>query len=224
MRRGFCVALVLLVAACIAIPVGSRVSIDDGLPDALPLEAGECVTVCGEDGSPTDCPVTSIYFSGGCKCVFRPNLIGETAKLLLEADPAPGAFAVRPFDELAPEPSSGEADDGSGVGLFGISTAKAVALRVRYVIWVKERRDSSVYVPLYLVPFGIAVCGLETVLEARVYEASSGRLVGVDTVTAGGPYVLLAYMLHVLFHSDTQKDARCRVAEQIAAKLTRDRQ
>ncbi|MBI2964437.1 MAG: hypothetical protein HYY35_11835 [Deltaproteobacteria bacterium] len=67
--------------------------------------------------------------------------------------------------------------------------------------------------------FGVAACGHETTLEARVWEVPSGTYVGSVSAAAAGEFVVLSYLVNVLFVPSTQDRATSQLVDELRRKL-----
>ena len=73
---------------------------------------------------------------------------------------------------------------GLNVKLSDIFTAKVLENHVRYLLFVNEKVETTIHVPLYFFPGGVAACGHKTILEAGIWEMPSGRFIGTLTASA----------------------------------------
>jgi hypothetical protein len=223
---GYVLVFLTLVSGCIHIPVPSRSTIEDKLQAMNPIEEGDVVVVDGTytstgTGQSFAESVTD-YFTYGCRQTLgngntKSNLIGA----ILKVNPRPGKFVVKDLVEVEKE---GDPDCTAGsdsiLCRLNLSKNRISIDHLRYAIYVKENFETKVHVPLYAPPFGIASCGHRTVLEADVWELPTEKFVGSFTVAAAGEFAVAAYMAHLAFYSNTQKDATERLAREIVEKLT----
>jgi hypothetical protein len=224
-RHGWFLILLALFSGCIHVPKSSEITIEDRLGTIEPMGREDVLVVYGENApvQEKDSMKSMIgsYVTAGCGVSAHPDTIGELIRTILKANPQPGRFAVRHAKDLEtekdPECTTTRADS----ILCGLNLTKARVLtdNLRYAIHVRENFEAKVHVPLYLPPFGIASCGNKTVLETTVWELSTEKCLGSFYVSAEGEYTVLAYLLHVVAVSDTQKDAMERLAMEIIERL-----
>jgi hypothetical protein len=217
----WCIFVILflpLISGCFHLPAPSTESINDKLSVGKPIEKGEAILICGKNalrpvrfGEP--------YFTMGCMPDFQDDTVGQLTKYMLLLNPVPGQLAIKTLSELQgagpiikfSEPILSE---------LGISESKALQERLRYVFFVNEKVDTTIHLPLYLVPFGVAACGNHTTLEATIWEVPSGNVIGTITASSKGEFVGLAYMVHLLFIPQTQSEAGLQLTKEILKKLT----
>lgn len=213
-RPGWCLALLILFAGCVHVPVSSDIVVADNLQATAPLEPGDVLLVYGENAAPPEKNAAVTYFTAGCQEGFHRNTVGGLARLILKANPQPGRFAVRVV--------KGPQED-AGTGTMPVfpdfRQDAASAERLRYAVHVKERFEASVHMPLYVSPFGVASCSNKTVLEARVWDLPTQKPLGSFSVTAEGEYTVAAWVFHVIVSPDTQRDAAERLAREVVARL-----
>lgn len=212
-----CIALAAI-PGCIVLPAPSTESIDDRTTQFRPLENGEKVFIYGFNGTP---PTYwgEPYFSMGCINYYTNGTDEVFTRLILKLNPVPGQFALIEATELG--------GDGAMVALSGpsppeidISVKTAEKERLRYVILLRETLDTSLHIPLYVIPFGIATCNNKSVLEASIWEVPSGDSLGSVSVTSTGEFIGLAWIFHILFDPETQRKATMMLAEDVLKKLT----
>jgi len=220
-RCGWILALLVLFAGCVHVPVSSDVVVNDKLQVAPPLEPGDVLLVYGENAAPPEQNDAVTYFTAGCQGAFHRNTLGELVKTILKVNPQPGRFAVRHVKEAQKEDAADRTETRSDSILRRLDLSKAVVSRdrLRYAVHVKETFEASVHMPLYVSPFGVASCSNKTVLESRVWDLPAERFLGSFTVTAEGEFTVVAYLLHLVVSPDTQKDAMEKLAWEIVARL-----
>lgn len=220
-RPGWCLALLILFAGCVHVPVSSDIVVADKLVATSPLEPGDVLLVYGENAAPPEQNAAVTYFTAGCQGGFHRNTVGGLARLILKANPQPGRFAVRVVKGLQKEAGTGRpaAEAGTPPAFPDFQQGAAPAERLRYAVRVKESFEAAVHMPLYVSPFGIASCSNKTVLEARVWDLPAQKSIGSFTVTAEGQYTVAAWVLHVVVAPDTQQDAAERLAQEIVTRL-----
>lgn len=213
-RPGWCLALLILFAGCVHVPVSSDIVVADNLQATAPLEPGDVLLVYGENAAPPEKNAAVTYFTAGCQEGFHRNTVGGLARLILKANPQPGRFAVRVVK--GPQEDAGT---GTMPAFPDFRQDAASAERLRYAVHVKERFEASVHMPLYVSPFGVASCSNKTVLEARVWDLPTQKPLGSFSVTAEGEYTVAAWVFHVIVSPDTQRDAAERLAREVVARL-----
>jgi len=162
-----------LISGCIHLPSPTTQTINDKLSIPMPIEKGETILIYGKNARK---PVYfgEPYFSMGC-IDFRGDTLEQLTKYMLLLNPAPGQFSIKTLRELQDGEPSIDLNEPILTGL-NISDSKALQERLRYVIYVNEKVDTTLHVPLYIVPFGVASCGNEAVLEATIWEVPSRNL------------------------------------------------
>jgi len=220
-RTGRCLALLILLAGCVHVPVTSNLVVTDRLEAASPLEPGDVLLVYGENAAPPEQNAAVTYFTAGCQGGFHRNSVGGLARLILRANPQPGRFAVRVVKGPQDEAGAGRPDaEAAAMPSFpDLRQDAAPAERLRYAVRVKESFEAAVHMPLYVSPFGVASCSNKTVLEARVWDLPARKSLGSFSVAAEGEYTVAAYVFHVIVSPDTQRDAAERLAREIVARL-----
>lgn len=220
-RSGWCLALLILFAGCVHVPVSSNLVVADNLQATAPLEPGDVLLVYGENAAPPEQNAAAAYFTAGCQGGFHRNTVGGLARLILKANPQPGRFAVRVVKGPQEEAGAGrpEAETATTPAFPDFRKDAAPAGRLRYAVHVKESVEAAVHVPLYVSPFGVASCSNKTVLEARVWDLPERKSLGSFSVAAEGEYTVAAYVFHVIVSPDTQRDAAERLAREIVARL-----
>lgn len=220
-RPGWCLALLILFAGCVHVPVSSDIVVADNLQAAAPLEPGDVLLVYGQNATPPEPNAAVTYFTAGCQGGFHRNTVGGLARLILKANPQPGRFAVRVVKGPQEEAGTGrpEAEAGTMPAFPDFRQDVAPAERLRYAVHVKESFEAAVHIPLYAPPFGVASCSNKTVLEARVWDLPARKPIGSFSVTAEGKYTAAGYILTVIVSPDTQWDAAERLAREIVARL-----
>ena len=217
--RCICFILILsLFSACIPLPAPSTETIKDNLSLAKPIEKGESILVHSRSaerpkyfGEP--------YFSMGCMLDYQVNALDQLTKYLLKLNPVPGQFAIKSEEELKGESPTIKFSE-PAYDMIEISESMALKERLRYVIFVTEKIDTTLHLPLYIIPFGIAECSNETTLDATVWEVPSGNLIGTMTISSKGDFLGLAWIFHVVFLPDTQSKALLLLTQEILKKLT----
>ncbi len=217
---GWIIVFTTIISGCAMIPVPSHSSVDNQLPSAQPLGKGETIVVYGVDADlpkPADHP----YFIFWCRSLpFKPNTIGRLTDSIRDGNPA--LLATKGLSkELESILGVEVPHTGLDLKLSDIFTAKVVENHVHYLLFVKEKVDSTIHVPLYFIPGGVAACGNETILEAGVWEMPSGKFIGTLTASAQSEFVVLAWMGHLLFVPDTQASAVQKLAQEIMEKAAR---
>ena len=219
-------AIVLLpfIYGCIPIYVPSVLEVDDKLLITQPQEKGDTIQLFGDNAAQPHL-FGKPYFTMGCIMEFYRDTVGELKQKILMINPDPGRFAIRGSDELDFEALHKDALHNLAGGerilkRLGISETKAFDEHLRYVVYVKERLETTVYIPLYAIPIGVASCGVETVLEASISEWPSEKVAGTLIISAKGIFVGLAFGIHLLIFPETQEDATRKLAELLVEKLT----
>lgn len=223
---GCVLVLLVLISGCVHIPVPSRSTIEDKLQAINPLEEGDVVVVDGiYTSTGTGQSFTEFvtdYFTYGCShAPSNGNTTSNLIRAILKVNPSPGKFAVRDLGEVEKE-GDPECTAGSDSILCRLKLSKSKVLmdQLRYAIHVRENFETKVHVPLYAPPFGVASCGHRTVLMADIWELPTEKFVGSFAVSAAGEFAVAAYMAHLAFYSDTQKDATERLAREIVGRFT----
>jgi hypothetical protein len=214
----FVILSLAFISGCFHLPAPSTETINDKLSLAKPIEKGETIIICGNNAS-RPARFGEPYFTMGCMPDFQDDTVGQVTRYMLLLNPVPGQFAIKTSSEFQgagpiikfSEPILSE---------LGISEAKAIQEHLRYIIFINEKIDTTIHVPLYLIPFGAAACGNQTTLEATICEAPSGNCIGTITTSSKGEFVGLAYMAHLLFIPQTQSEAALKFTKEILKKLT----
>jgi hypothetical protein len=219
---GRVLALLVLSAGCVHVPVSSDIVVNDGLQAIPPLEQGDVLLVYGENASPPEQSAIGSYFTAGCFVAFHGNTVGELIKTILKVNPQPGRFAVSHIKEVDTEAGADLTATGTDAIMRRLDLAKIGVSRdhLRYVIHVKENFEATAHMPLYASPFGLASCSNRTVLQAGIWDLQTERFIGSFSVSADGQFTVLAYLFHLVVSPDTQKDAMERFAREIVMKLT----
>jgi len=215
----FLIILILpIFSGCIPLPAPSTETIKDELSLTKTIEKGETILVYGNNaqrphyfGEP--------YFSMGCMLDYQSDTVNQLSKYILKLNPVPGQFAIKTLDELqGTEPPLKFSDP--ILTELNISESIAAQERLRYVIFVNEKIDNTLHIPIYLIPFGISACSNETVLEATIWDVPSGNLIGTITASSKGEFTGLAWILHVVFMPQTQSNASLLLTKELLKKLT----
>jgi hypothetical protein len=206
------------ISGCFHLPSPSTETVDDKLSLVKPIEMGDTICIYGNNASRPGY-FGEPYFTMGCMLDFKNDTIEQLTRYMLLLNPVPGQFAIKELRELQGAEPFIKFSEPILTELY-ISESKALKERLRYVIFVNEKIDTAIHMPLYIIPFGIAACGNETVLEATIWEVPSGNLIGTITASSKGEFLGLAYMLHVVFIPQTQSGAALKLAQEILKKLT----
>jgi hypothetical protein len=150
---------------------------------------------------------------------YQNNALDQLTNYLLKLNPVPGQFAIKNEEELKGGSPTIKFSD-PAYDMVEISESTALKERLRYVIFVTEKIDTTLHLPLYIIPFGIAECSNKTTLDATIWEVPSGNLVGTMTVSSTGDFLGLAWVFHVVFLPDTQSKAFLLFTKEILKKLT----
>jgi len=220
-RQGLMLLLLALFPGCVHVPMSSETAIHDPLATIEPVEQGEVIVVYGKNAPPPKQSIAGSYFTANCAATSQMDTIGELIKTILRVNPQPGRFAVRHLKDLQKDKDL-DCPTGNGDSILcrlKLSKAQVAAERLRYAIYVQEKFDANIHVPLYAAPFGIASCSNKTVLDVTVWELSTEKRLGSFSVSAEGEYTVLAYMFHIVVFRDTQKDATERLAREIILLL-----
>jgi hypothetical protein len=89
---------------------------------------------------------------------FKNDTIEQLTRYMLLLNPVPGQFAIKEISELQGTAPFIKFSEPILTELY-ISESKALKERLRYVIFVNEKIDTAIHMPLYIIPFGIAACG-----------------------------------------------------------------
>lgn len=215
-----CVIVLLpFIYGCIPISVPSVLEVDDKLLITQPLEKGDTILLYGDNAVQPDL-FAAPELTMGCMLEFHRDTVRELGHKILMINPDPGRFAIRRLSDLAPERPLNLPGGEPILRRWGISETKATDDRLRYVVYLKERVETTVYIPLYIIPFGVAACGVETILEASIWEWPSEKVAGTLTISAKGNFVGLAFVIHLVVFHETQKDATRKLAALLVEKLT----
>lgn len=212
--------LAMLLNGCVVLPAPSTLSIEDNLKTVTPLQEGDAIVFKGHN-SPVPATVNFVlnpYLTMGCMSGYESNTEHQLGQYLLQRNPRPGWMTVRPASDFPKTSAHFEARTDSLPGR-GLSSDTITINRLRYFLRVEETVATSIHVPLYVIPFGLAACGNRTRLVARLWELPSGKFLGTLTVTSRGEFLGLAYMAHLIFDPGTQKEASKTLAKIIAQKL-----
>jgi hypothetical protein len=212
------IILFATISGCFQLPAPTTESLDDHATVLKPVQTGEKVLIYGFNatrykyfGEP--------YFSMGCMLDYTNDTEEDFIRLVLKLNPAPGQFAVIRLDEIVGEEPM-VSFKGPSSPPINISVATAINERLRYVILLRETIDTSLHIPLYIIPFGISACSNIAILEATVWEVPSGEMIGSITATSNGEFVGLAWIFHVVFMPETQNKAKLMLVKGILEKLT----
>ncbi|WAC08513.1 MAG: hypothetical protein OS130_04780 [Thermodesulfobacteriota bacterium] len=223
MRSYYCgyIFLILylnLICGCLPLPSPSIETINDKLSRVALIEKGETILICGNN-APCPARFGEPYFTMGGMPDFQDDTVGQVIKYMVVLNPAPDQFDIKTLGELQ-EPGPTIKFSEPVLAELSISEAKAKQEHLRYIIFINEKVETTIHVPLYLVPFGAAACGNQTTLEATIWEAPSGKSIGTITTSSKGEFVGLAYMAHLLFIPQTQSEAGLKLTKEILKKLT----
>jgi hypothetical protein len=218
--RYWCILAILvvsLVSGCLPLPAPSTLTVDDKLYSFRPLEQGDTILIHGEN-APRPHYFGEPYFSMGCMLDYEGNTLGQLIRYMLKFNPVPGQFSIKTEGELqGDEPAVKFSEPAPGLN---ISASMASRERLRYVIVVREKIDTTLHIPLYVIPFGISACGNESALEAFVWDVPSGTMVGTITISSSGEFIGLAWLFHIVFLPQTQSEAVLKLAMALLTKLT----
>jgi hypothetical protein len=214
-----CILFILpLFSACIPLPAPSTETIKDNIPLFKPIEIGESIYIHSRSalrpkyfGEP--------YFTMGCMLDYRDNAVDQLTNYILKINPVPGLFAIKNEEELKGESPAIKFSE-PAYDMIEISESIALKERLRYVIFVTEKIETTLRLPLYIIPFGIAECSNETSLDATVWEVPSGNLIGTMTISSRGDFLGLAWVFHVVFLPHTQSKTLLLFTKEILKKLT----
>lgn len=214
---GWIIVLATIISGCAMIPVPSHSSVDNKLPIAQPLGKGETIVVYGVDADLK--PAGHPYFIFSCRSLpFIPNTITRLTDSIRNDNPA--ILATNGLSkELESMLGAQLPQIGLDLKLSDIFTAKVLENHVRYLFFVKEKVDTTIHVPLYFIPVGVAACGNETILEAGIWEFPSGKFIGTLTASAKSEFVVLAWFFHLVFVPEIQASAVQKLAQEIMEKL-----
>jgi hypothetical protein len=217
----WCIIVILalpLFFGCIPLPAPSTETINDELSLAKPIEEGETILIYGNN-APRPHYFGEPYFTMGCMLDYQGDTVGQLTNNMLKLNPVPGRFAIKTLGELqGTEPTLRFSEP--ILTDLKISESMATQERLRYVIFVNEKIDNTLHIPIYLIPFGISACSNETVLKATIWDVPSGNLIGTITTSSKGEFTGLAYMLHIVFMPQTQSEACLLLTQEILKKLT----
>jgi hypothetical protein len=206
------------ISGCVVLPAPSTEHLDDQAKMFRTLEPGEKILIYGFNGIlPTYWGEP--YFSMGCMNYYTNRTDKVFTRLILKLNPVPGQFALIEATELGGDGAM-VAFSGPSPPVFDISVKTAEKERLRYVILLRETLDTSLHIPLYVIPFGISMCGNKSVLEASIWEVPSGESLGSVSVTSTGEFTGLAWIFHVLFDPETQRKATAMLATDLLKRLT----
>lgn len=217
--QGLIIVLTTIIFGCAMIPVPSHSRVDNQLPIARPLDKGDTIVVYGIDA---DLPKSADhpYLIFNCKSLpFNSNTITRLTDSIPNGKPT--ILATKGLSEEMESMLGGELPHiGLDLKLSDIFTAKVAENHVRYLLFVKEKVEATIHVPLYFIPVGVAACGNKTILEAGVWEMPSGKFIGTLTASAESEFVVLAWFFHLVFVPDTQASAVQKLAQEIIEKVT----
>lgn len=109
---------------------------------------------------------------------------------------------------------------GLDLKLSDIFTAKVLENHVRYLLFVNEKVETTIHVPLYFFPGGVTACGHKTILETGIWKMPSGRFIGTLTASAESEFVVLAWLFHLVPIPETRASAVQKLAQETIEKLT----
>lgn len=216
---GWIILLMIIISGCAMIPMPSHSSVDNQLPIVQPLDKGETIVVYGVDGElprPADHP----YFIFWCRTLpFNRDTIMRLTDSIQDRNPA--LLAAKGLREELESMLGVELPQiGLDLKLSDIFTARVAENHVRYLLFVKEKVETTIHVPLYFIPGGVAACGNKTILDAGLWELPSGKFVGTLRTSAESEFVVLAWVFHLVFVPDTQASAVQKLAQETIEKLT----
>ena len=223
MKWNRCLSLLIVlpvVSGCIPLPAPSIVRMDDKLAlGEHPLAKEDTVLIFGHNAEPPSPPgIFSFYFIFGCRhAAYQQDTISRLGESVYAANRTilgPKGLADEMGYLVIPEGEDWKPPD-------ALSRELSQA-HVRYLVSVAENVDTTIHVPLYVSPYGVAACGHKTTLEARIWELPSGRFLGSVSTSATGEFVLLAYVVHFIFVPETQERATAELADELLRKLAAD--
>ncbi|GEM_PF-1907117 len=219
---GWIIVLAIIISGCAEIPVPSHLSVDNTLRISQPLGKEEAILVDGMNAEPPE-PTENLYFIFQCRhFAFKGpqwDTIGRLSDSIRDGNPA--ILTTRGWSEELKSILGGDQPQfGLDLELSDNFRAKITEPQVRYLLFVKEQVETTIHVPLYFIPFGVAACGHKTSLEAGIWEMPSGRFLGTLTASAKSEFVVLAWMFHLMFIPETQARAVEKLAQEITEKLT----
>lgn len=218
--RWWIVVFATVVSGCAMIPVPSHLSVDNQLQIAQPLGKEETILVYGINAEPPE-RTDNFYFIFQCRH-FAFESGWDTPTRLTDSirNGIPGVLATKGLrEELQSMLGADLPHVGIDLKLSDMFAARVLENHVRYLVFVKEKVETTIHVPLYFIPAGVAACGHKTILEAGVWEMPSGKFIGTLTASAGSEFVVLAWMFHLVFIPDTQASAVQKLAQEIMEKL-----
>jgi len=162
---------------------------EESLQIAQPLGKGETIVVYEVNADPPE-PTGNFYFI--CQCrnfAFQGSKWNnrDTIARLTDSiqDGNPTILATKGSrEELKSRVGVELPQPGLDVKLSDIFTAKVLEDHVRYLLFVNEKVETTIHVPLYFFSGGVAACGHKTILEAGIWEMPSGRFIGTLTASA----------------------------------------
>src|SRR5574337_1066438 len=142
------ILLTIIISGCAMIPMPSHSSVDNQLPIAQPLDKGETIVVYGVDADlpkPADHP----YFIFWCRSLpFNRNTIMRLTDSIQDGNPA--LLATKGLSEELESMLGGELPQiGLDLKLSDMFTATVAENHVRYLLFVKEKVETTIHVPLY---------------------------------------------------------------------------
>jgi len=217
---GWIIVFTTIISGCAMISVPSHLNVDNKLTIAQPLGKGETIVVDGVNADPPE-PTDNLYFIFQCRnFAFQQR---DTITRLTDSirDGNPAILATEGSrEELKSMVGVELPQPGLDLKLSDIFTARALENHVRYLLFVNEKVETTIHVPLYFIPAGVAACGHKTILEAGVWEIPSGKFIGTLTASAESEFVVLAWMFHLVLIPETQASAVQKLAQEIMEKLT----
>ena len=208
-----------IISGCIPLPAPSLARLDDHLGAAeLRLASQERVLLFGRDAqAPEQGPLHNLAYLlvASCKdAAFQQDTIGRLRESIYAANQtllAPKSLgdAIGPL--VVPEGTEWKVPDA-----FSRELSEA---HVRYVMYVNEDVDTMIHLPFWLPLLGVAACGQETKLNARLWEWPSGRYVGSVSTSAAGEFVALSYMVNLFFMPSTQGKATSKLADDLLRRI-----
>ena len=222
---GWIIVFTTIISGCAVISVPSHLSVDNKFPIAQPLGKGEAIVVYGVNADPPE-PTDNFYFIFQCRnFAFQGSKWNkwDTIARLTDSirDGNPAILATKgSIEELKSMVDVELPQPGLDLKLSDIFAAKVLENHVRYLLFVNEKVETTIHVPLYFIPAGVAACGHKTTLEAGIWEMPSGRFIGTLTASAESEFVVLAWMFHLVLIPETQASAVQKLAQEIMEKLT----
>lgn len=219
---GWIIVFTTIISGCAAIAVPSHLSVDNTLQLAQPLGQGETIVVDGINAKAPE-PTENLYFIFQCRHFAFEGPQWDTIARLTDSIRVgnPAILATRGLsEELKSMLGVDQPQFGLDLELSDNFRARISMDQVRYLLFVKEQVETTIHVPLYFIPGGVAACGHKTILEAGIWEMSSGRFIGTLTTSAESEFVVLAWMFHLMFIPETRARAVEKLAQEINERMT----